>query len=108
MGKVRVTRKEYLWEPLKPGNFGFWLQNAREGDRLIYHVGNLMADRVVLIEHPTWVETRFIEPLNEVAAEVWQAYEQGLVTLSQKRIGENLFQYVARCKRRMNKLRSVV
>lgn len=100
MVPVSVTSKETLWTPLRPGNVAYWLTKARPGDKLIYHVGNLMVDRARMdVESRDGhgvVKITVLEPLNTVAREVWEAAEAGLVTLSQKRLGENLFQYEAR------------
>lgn len=100
MSAVNVTRKDWVWQALKPGNFAFWLSRAQPGQKLIYHIGNLAADRakiaVYAVQGRMTMTTKLIEPLNSVALEVWQAYEHGLVTLTQKRLGENLFQYEAR------------
>lgn len=93
MPAVNVTRNEWVWQALKPGNFMFWLSRARAGQKLVYHIGNLAAERHKIIANG---QTRNIEPLNTVAKEAWHAMEQGYVILTQKRLGENLFQYEAR------------
>jgi len=104
MTKTAVTQRESLWRPLKPGNVGYWLSKARPGEKLIYHIGNLMADRATLITEyrrgSAVVRTVNLEPLNTVATEVWRAYERGLVILSQKKLAPNLFQYEARLSQR--------
>lgn len=93
MPAINVSRNEWVWQALKPGNFSFWLSRAKPGQKLIYHIGNLAAERHKIIANG---QTRVVEPLNSVATEAWEAYQKGYVALAQKRLGENLFQYEAR------------
>lgn len=92
MTAVMVTEREWVWKPLRPGNFTYWLRNSHRGARFTYHIGNLMVDRVEL--QKGYLVPR--EPLHSVASEAQAAAERGEVILVQKRLGENLFLYEAR------------
>jgi hypothetical protein len=61
-----------------------------KGARIVYHVGMLAQDR--------GGERGKTEPqraVNETANIAWNLYEQGKITLCQRRIGPNLFEYIA-------------
>jgi hypothetical protein len=65
--------------------FRSWLLAAAAGDTYIYHTGNLAEDRY---SDPALAPWDAAEELDELAAEVWQASEAGLVLLTQRRMRE--------------------
>ena len=64
-------------------NFEEWLSRAEPGDRLAYWIGNLASDR------------EQGGPAGAVAECAWAAYESGLVLLTQKRLGTDMYYYLA-------------
>lgn len=67
-----------------------FIDTARPGDSVVYHVGNLARER----QRPT---NRSIF-VNASARTAWAAYQAGKVFLTQKRVDEDRCQYIAtRC-----------
>lgn len=64
------------------------LRKLQCGDRIVYHTGDLMADRGEINNASTG-------RIRAVARAAWRAYEAGLVTLVQKRLGYGEFEYTA-------------
>ena len=60
-----------------------WLVSAKPGETVAYHTGNLL-----------YFRTKYPE-LDRSAKRMWAAYEDGLVTLTQRRVTENVIAYLA-------------
>lgn len=73
--------------------FRVWLVTARPGSTYIYHRGLLCFDREPKFYEgePSTIE----EEVNEVADAAWAAYKDGLVHLTKRRLGKNVFEYIA-------------
>lgn len=67
-------------------NFAQWLETAKPGDRLCYHVGNLAADRAIHLEGKA--TTSGPHPLADKAAALAEA---GLVALTQRLLSRDLY-----------------
>lgn len=65
--------------------FQAWVMGAPPGDSVIYHTGYLPWDR----RNP--INRRVAEAANAA----WWAYEQRLVALVQRRLGDLKFEYIA-------------
>lgn len=86
------------------GKFRFWLANSKPGHTFVYHLGNLMADRIYAVvagRGPGQEELKRIATVDGIAREAWRAYRRGEVVLTQKRLGEGYYAYVARRVRRV-------
>ena len=75
--------------------FNDWLATANKGDINTYWMGHLAHARWEITEalrkdRPADVDLRALE----AAGDAWRAYEKGLVTLTQRRVGQN-FAYLA-------------
>lgn len=71
---------------LTPDTFGKRISHARKGDRVVYHTGLLMYDR--LFGHPG-------AELDAIALAAWRMYEAGAVTLVQRKISDGNYEYMA-------------
>lgn len=70
-----------------------WLREARIGDQMCYHRGMLAVDRE-RITIDSKIEK--VEPTDSTASAMYQAYEDGLAILFQKRDPAGGFHYLAR------------
>lgn len=73
------------------GSFQHRIHNAKRGDRIIYHTGDLYYER----NHGTDGQGRGAAAISLLAKEAWRAYMDGKVTLTQQRIGNSLWAYIA-------------
>jgi hypothetical protein len=73
-------------------DFAGWVGAAAPGDRLEYHRGFLAVDVVPLVSKLPEAERM---ALKRLGARAWWAAEAGLVHLAQKRLGADLFAYIA-------------
>ena len=80
-----------------PADLDQWIAKSHKGERFVYHLGNLMHDRRFKVTLGTSGGTTVIRniPLGDVADAAIDAYQNGYVVLAQKRIGEDLFEYLA-------------
>lgn len=79
-----------------PKEFQKWLNNAKSGARVAYHVGFLLLDREVRTTRDDgFTETAPREPIDSLARTVWDAYVSGHVALTQERLGPSQFVYIA-------------
>jgi hypothetical protein len=62
------------------------LPTMQPGERLIYHVGSLMYDR---IRGPAF------GTVHGAAQAAWEAHTRGEVTLVQHKVGPNVYEYIA-------------
>jgi hypothetical protein len=80
--------------------FETWLQTARRGETLTYYSGELSrmrqlrAGKMFLREYLAERHEGTEDEL-QAARDAWQAYEDGRVTLTQRRVGAQSFAYVA-------------
>ena len=70
---------------------GAWLKNSDKGDRMIYHTGLLMKDRIISQDGRTMENSA----LDKMARDIWNAYEMGDVKLVQKKSCEGIYDYIA-------------
>lgn len=82
---------------LTSGKVGVWLASAPTGAELMYHEGSLARDRVVPKVGQNWYATT---QLDETATTLWNAAAMGYVELTQRRVAEGKYQYLARLRRR--------
>lgn len=61
------------------------MYRMRRGDRLIYFIGDLMYACDITSN----------SAVRELSNAAWEAYKQGLITMVQKKLGENDYQYIA-------------
>jgi hypothetical protein len=74
-----------------------FIRYAERGDHFVYHVGHIAQDRWIGTYGPAITSLTF-EPDGEVSAIADAAYEQymlGRVSLVQRKIGENTYEYIA-------------
>lgn len=70
----------------KRREFKQWLESSEPGEKYNYWLGDLAKQRCDYYQ------------LHKLAADIWQAYEHGLVNLCQRRHGPNHYTYEAqRC-----------
>lgn len=75
-----------------------WLKGAANGDVLVYWQGDLQFDRQVVVPESDVLrsaERTRVQALNFVADRVLADSKDGLLHLTQQRIGTNLFEYRA-------------
>jgi hypothetical protein len=83
--EVTETATTYNLENL----FGNWLWTSEIGDTLVYFQGNLAASRQ---RHPQ---------IDAGAKALWQGYMDGLIHLTQRRLSDTGYDYIAtRCARK--------
>lgn len=68
---------------MKRYTFEAALRNARPGETIVYYTGLLLADRGT---NPD---------LQDLARAAWQAYQDGDVCLTQRRLGPYVYEYLA-------------
>lgn len=74
-------------DPLMTGDtFRSLIYSLKRGQKLVYHVGSLMADR----QRPRQGET-----IRSTAMAAWKAYEMGKVTLVQRYLSPSRYEYIA-------------
>ena len=75
-----------------------WMKDAAQGDVLVYWSGDLQYDRQVVIPEDNVLRSadrKRIAALNVLAERVLEDADDGLLCLTQKRIGFSLFEYRA-------------
>lgn len=80
-----------------PKELANWIAKSHKGDRFTYHTGHLVHDRAFranLAHSGGFLKVRVI-PLDNIAKAAVEAYEAGYVVLAQKRLGEDVFEYLA-------------
>jgi hypothetical protein len=77
-------------------NFNNWLNTSVSGAKYTYHTGFLCKDRDPEIKFQGYKE------VNEVANLAWKLYEKGVVTLTQRKLADNHYQYLAVKSARVN------
>jgi hypothetical protein len=78
-----------------PKHFEDWIAKANSGDRCIYYTGYLYVDRC-------WASSTLkgemvLAARGRVAAanRAWKSYNEGYVALTQKKLGDMEYQYIA-------------
>lgn len=74
-------------------NFKAWYTNALRGKKYTYHVGYLARDREAKPRDAA--EKAYYEEIGAVANYVFRMYEEGRITLVQKRLEPMRFEYIA-------------
>jgi hypothetical protein len=109
--------------------FKTWLRTAKPGETYIYYTGRLAENRMELTAQPSSYRDRellpknmergydftqhkylyFIkrEPLNSYAQAVWQAYIDGRVELTQKRLEDGTYMYRATKRRNVKPVKEL-
>jgi hypothetical protein len=77
-------------------NFNNWLNTSVSGAKYTYHTGFLCKDRDAVIKNPGH------QTVNEIANLAWKLYEKGLITLTQRKIADDHYQYLAVKSARIN------
>lgn len=75
-----------------------WLKASSTGDVLVYWIGDLQFDRSVELPETDVMlgaQRLRIAALNVVAERIYDDAKEGLLTLTQKRIDQNVFEYRA-------------
>jgi hypothetical protein len=75
--------------------FRNWLLLATPGEQVVYHTGHLASERERTREEHGMLITVAVDPEDAVGWEAWRAYEIGLVELVQRRVDENVCDYIA-------------
>lgn len=79
------------------GAFNHFLATARAGERFVYHIGNLGADRAryVFMEPPLPPRLVANPAVDEIGTAAWRAYKAGRVLLVQHRARDKAYEGVA-------------
>ena len=79
--------------------FGFWLERSSPASQVIYHRGNLPRDRfgkcVYDGDTVKQVPTTYSQAVDYMAWAAWQAMRGRFVLLTQRRVNESSFEYLA-------------
>ena len=78
--------------PMTAIEFCAWVSQATPGERLEYYRGFLIVDA---FPPSGWPPSAFQQALIQLRSHTFRAAELGLVHLIQRRLGEELFSYVA-------------
>lgn len=80
---------------ISPVEFAEWLATAKRGDRLTYYLGFLCHDRSYeRTIAPNLKETVVNKPLDNLAAAVWEAYENRRVIPVQSKLTNGVYEYL--------------
>lgn len=80
---------------IQPDKFQNWLLLAPRGEQMIYHTGHLAFEREKTKEFGNRVLTVAVDPEDKVGWLAYQAYRDGRVELVQRRVSENVCDYIA-------------
>lgn len=78
-----------------------WAWRTPPGARRTYHTGSIMRERQQWVGGRQWMEdveqplTKDAKRIDALAKEAWGLYERGLITLTQRKVGEREWDYVA-------------
>ena len=79
--------------------FALWLRHSRPNSQTVYHRGNLSRDRAGNLvfdgETVKQIPTVYSEAVEYVASAAWRAMENHHVLLTQRKVGEASFEYLA-------------
>ena len=71
--------------------FALWLKRSPPNSQTVYHRGSLARDRAGKFLYPTI----YSEAVTNVASAAWRAMENHYVLLTQRKVGEARFEYLA-------------
>lgn len=80
---------------MTPEAFTDWLRGAREGHSVAYYEGFLALDRWLMGEAGTWLYYKPNPEVSRVGLRAWRAYEARYVHLTQQRVSDGLYVYIA-------------
>lgn len=83
-------------------DFKSWLKDGKPGEAFVYHEGDLAVERFNTRRMKDGRIFTVTTRVAEVADAAWQAYEDDLVILVQKRLDVHRYQYLAVLKRSKN------
>lgn len=92
------NRTELSIEAGAIGEYYEWLKAAKNGDVLVYWVGDLQFDRSQIINPADLMranERLQVQILDTIATRVFDDAKAGELRLTQKRLGDNTFEYRA-------------
>ena len=79
--------------------FAFWLEHSSPTNQVIYHYGSLPRDRTGKLVHEgeivKQIPTAFSQAVDYVALAAWQAMRDHYILLTQRRVNESKFEYLA-------------
>ena len=79
--------------------FAFWLEHSSPTNQVIYHYGSLAGDRAGKLvskgEIIKQLPTTYSQAVDYVALAAWQAVRDHYVLLTQRRVSESKFEYLA-------------
>ncbi len=79
--------------------FAFWLKNSSPRSQVIYHYGSLARDRAAKLvyegEIVKQIPTAYSQAVDYLASAAWQATRHHYVLLTQRRVNESSFEYLA-------------
>ena len=73
-----------------------FLKESKPGDTLTYHTGFLAQDRLNVYSFGGDVFTTINTTVDWVGNAMWKAYQRGIVSLFQKKLGDNRYSYIAK------------
>lgn len=74
-------------------NFDYWLNRAKPGETVVYYDGFLLMDRERLVNNGIFAD-KFPQTI-KAAIRAWKAYQNGHVTLVQKKRDFFAYDYIA-------------
>lgn len=86
-----VERGTYGGRQAEKDAIDHFILHAKPGDKFVYHVGFLAADRMDFKELVPVMASQFIT--NVVAEIAWRLYRKGVVALVQRRLGDGRYSY---------------
>ncbi len=79
--------------------FAFWLEHSSPTSQIMYHYGSLAGDRAGKLvskgEIIKQLPTAYSQAVDYVALAAWQAMRDHYVVLTQRRVNESKFEYLA-------------
>ncbi len=79
--------------------FAFWLEHSSPTSQIMYHHGSLAGDRAGKLvyegEIVTQIRTIYSQAVDYVALVAWQAMRDRYVVLTQRRVSDSNFEYLA-------------
>jgi hypothetical protein len=79
--------------------FGFWLEHSSPASQVVYHCGSLPRDRFGKLaydgETVKQIPTTYSQAVDYMAWAAWQAMRGRFVLLTQRRVNESSFEYLA-------------
>ena len=73
-------------------DFASWVNRAKIGENIVYHTGYLPKDRQPIVDTETGKKT--LPDLSWVAARALDQCYEGILKLTQRRVGDFVYQYI--------------